>query len=116
MKTRLISSLLVTLFLLGCRQDNDPSDLVMTECVGVTQYYLTNQSTRSLSVDFIGHVDGAISPATLVNSQQTTLIGQDSRFGAIPKPASTFSSVTLSTVTDEKITVIYTQSPVRNEL
>ncbi|MBC8151739.1 MAG: hypothetical protein H7Z72_02400 [Bacteroidetes bacterium] len=121
MKNLFNGSLLFLLFvpLFSCREDPKPVDLLVDGCSGVSFYYLDNQSSRSLSVEFVSQssLNGKIDPTTAIASKQRLLIGQDARaFGVVPRPTDTFSEVTLYATIDGVKQAVYQQNPVRNEL
>ncbi len=121
MKTLLNGSslLLLLLFVLGCHAEPvSPVDTRTDGCIGVSYYYLNNQSSRLLSIEFtaLAWLNGKIDPSATVTSGKTVLIGQDAIFGYIPRPTDTFTAFSLYAPVAGKKTLVYTQQPVKNEL
>lgn len=115
MKNLLNYLLILLLVSVGCQKES--VDRRMDGCVGASFYYLDNQSSRALSVEFVGPIlNSQLGSATVINPQQRALIGQDASFGSSPYPADTFSNFALSTLVDGKKSVVYTQNPVQTAL
>ena len=108
-------SLLIISLLAGCRNTKDEVDLQVNECVGVSSYYIINQSSRSFSVELSGAQLSGGTSSDILAANQAILIGRDSSFGSMPKPTDTFTSFNLYTLIKGKKTILYTQNPVRNE-
>lgn len=85
--------------------------------MGASFFYLDNQSSRTLWVAFTGpHLNNQRDSTTAILPQQRVLIGQDADFGYMPKPADTFSSITLYTLVAGQKSAIYTQTPIQTGL
>ncbi|MCF0049109.1 hypothetical protein LXM25_03500 [Dyadobacter sp. LJ53] len=115
MKNYFFVALFLAVTTLGCQKE--PESEVVVECIGASFYYLDNQSTGSLLVEFGDPgLNQQIDSATVVKSGQRTLIGQDASFGSIPRPSETFARFELYTLLDGKKTLVYKQDPVENAL
>ncbi|WP_026632192.1 hypothetical protein [Dyadobacter alkalitolerans] len=99
---------------LGCRQE---PDLLEDGCIGASFFYLDNQSSENLLIDFNGPVlNDQIDPASLVDPGNRMLIGQGASFGSIPPPSQTFTGFKLYRLSDGKKTLVYKQDPVDDTL
>ena len=115
MKNYLVVMLFLGLATVGCKEETN--DYLIDECVGASFYYLDNQSTASLLVDFGDpKLNQQIDTAMVINPGQLKLIGQDASFGSIPRPSETFKSFKLYKLADGKKTLVYQQNPVQNAL
>jgi hypothetical protein len=115
MKSRLCVSLFLALAALGCQQE--PDELIITECVGASFYYLDNQSSSDLLVSFGNPwLNQQMDTLTSVNSARRVLVGQDASFGSMPRPSETFDSFVLYIRSGAKKTIVYKQDPVQNAL
>lgn len=117
MKSRFKYTLLLLLpVVFSCHED--PVNPQTNECVGVSFYYLDNQSSRNVSVGFtsLAILNAAIDSTATANAKQITLIGQDASFGSIPKPTDTFSRFNLYALVDGKRVLVYAQRPVQDAL
>ncbi|GAB4000269.1 hypothetical protein GCM10028807_52720 [Spirosoma daeguense] len=115
MNNQLTYLLIFLIVSLSCQ--NESVDRQIDGCVGATFYYLDNQSSRSLSVAFVGPVlNQQLDSAMVIASGQRVLIGQDASFGSSPHPADTFTSFGLYTLVAGQRNVIYRQNPVQTAL
>ena len=115
MKNQLTYLLIFLFGSFGCHKES--VDTLVDGCVGATFYYLDNQSSRALSIQFAGPIlNQQLDSATVIASQQRVLIGQDASFGSSPHPADTFTSFILYTLVAGKREVIYRQDPVQTAL
>ncbi|WP_439557620.1 hypothetical protein [Dyadobacter sp.] len=115
MKNYSVAIIFLAFTILGCKEKTD--DYLISECVGASFYYLDNQSTANLLVDFGDPgLNQQIDTATVINSGQRKLVGQDASFGSIPPPTETFASFELYKLSGGKKTLVYKQDPVQNSL
>ncbi|MCF2488058.1 hypothetical protein [Dyadobacter sp. CY347] len=106
--------LMLILISQGCRQE---PDLLEDGCIGASFFYLDNQSSESLLVDFDGPMlNDQIDTAALVDPGKRTLIGQGASFGSIPTPMQTFIGFELYKLSDGKKTLVYKQDPLEDTL
>jgi hypothetical protein len=101
---------------MGCKEEPEPEQVRIEECVGSSFYYLDNQSSRSFFVEFLSPPLNNQKDTVAINVRQKVLIGQDASFGYIPRPADTFSNFTIYTLVNGKKNILYKQDPVANAL
>lgn len=99
---------LLIIFIAGCK------DGVISECVGTSSYYIDNQTDKIFYIFYTSPLTDNKSDTTKLINKERVLIAKDAIFGAIPRPADTFTSLTLYTLTAGKQDTVYLQTPIEN--
>ena len=112
-----MKNLIVCLFIFLCLSCNEEKeDGIIHECVGVSFYYLDNQTDKSFLIEFVSILNNQIDTTKVITTKQRVLLGRDSNFGSIPTPTNSFSNFALYILVDGKKKTIYSQIPVQNSL
>ncbi|SOD82003.1 hypothetical protein [Spirosoma fluviale] len=117
MKTAFINLTFLSLFIWSCQRNTpDPTTGIVTECVGISDYLVNNQSSYDLSIElvFTPGLGSKTDTTQTVRRDEIKRIGTDSKWGSIPKPVDTYSQLTLYRFIDGKKVSAYIQNPVLN--